>query len=101
MANETFREDDLVWLIEDSYMRGYYSLVRVTNAIHRSGLVIRSAIIQTVDGVYERFVVTLASVLTIGNYLSVTENRVGDAEAELLKYANQLKDKSSSEVNIA
>ena len=35
-ANETLKEGDLVWLIEDSDKRGYYNLGRVTETIGRS-----------------------------------------------------------------
>ena len=50
-ANETLKEGDLVWLIEDSDKRGYYSLGRVTETIDGSDGVIRSAIVRTNDGV--------------------------------------------------
>ena len=62
-ANETLKEDDLVWLIEDSDKRGYYNLGRVTETIDGSDGVIRSAIVRTNDGVYKRPVVKLAPVL--------------------------------------
>ena len=44
-SNETLKEGDLVWLIEDSDKRGYYNLVQVTETIDGSDGVIRSAIV--------------------------------------------------------
>ena len=62
-ANETLKEGDLVWLIEDSDKSGYYNLGRVAETIDGDDGVIRSAIVQTNDGVYKRPVVKLAPVL--------------------------------------
>ena len=81
-ANETLKEGDLVWLIEDSDMRGYYNLGRVTETIDGSDGVIRSAIVRTNDGVYKRPVVKLAPVLP-GKDVFAMENRAGDIAAEL------------------
>ena len=61
-ANEMLKDGDLVWLIEDSDKRGYYNLGRVTETIDGSDGAIRSAIVQTNDGVYKRPVVKLAPV---------------------------------------
>ena len=47
--NETLKEGDLVWLIEDSDKRGFYNLGRVTETIDGSDGVIRSAIVRTND----------------------------------------------------
>ena len=81
-ANETRKEGDLVWLIEDSDKRGYYNLVRVTETIDGSDGVIRSAIVRTNNGVYKRPVVKLAPVLP-GKDVFAIENRAGDVAAEL------------------
>ena len=81
-ANETLKEGDLVWLIEDSDKRGYYKLGRVTETIDGSDGVIRSAIVRTNDGVYKRPVVKLAPVLP-GKDVFAMENRAGDIAAEL------------------
>ena len=62
-SKEILKEGDLVWLIEDSNKRGHYNLGRVTETIDGSDGVIRSAIVQTKDGVYKRPVVKLAPVL--------------------------------------
>ena len=66
-ANETVKEGDLVWLIEDSDKRSdsdiYYNLSRVTETIDGFDGAIRSAIVQTNEGVYKRPVVKLAPVL--------------------------------------
>ena len=81
-ANETLKEGDLVWLIEDSDKRGYYNLGRVAETIDGSNGVIRSAIVRTNDGVYKRPVVKLAPVLP-GKDVFAMENRAGDIAAEL------------------
>ena len=81
-ANETLKEGDLVWLIEDSDKRGYYNLGRVTETIDGSDGVIRSATVRTNDGVYKRPVVKLAPVLP-GKDVFAMENRAGDIAAEL------------------
>ena len=46
---------------------------------------IRSATIQTKDGVYKRPVVKLAPVLSIDEDVFTKENRAGDVGAELAK----------------
>ena len=81
-ANEILKGSDLVWLIEDSDKRGYYKLGRVTETIDGSDGVIRSAIVQTNDGVYKRPVVKVAPVLP-GKDVFAIENRAGDVAAEL------------------
>ena len=88
-ANETLKEGDLVWLIEDSDKRGYYNLGRVTETIDGSDGVIRSAIVRTNDGVYKRPVVKLAPVLT-GKDVFTRENRAGDMAAELTNSITKL-----------
>ena len=62
-AKKTLKEGNLVWLITDTNKRGYYNLGQVTETINGSDGVIRSAIVQTTDGVYKRPVVKLAPVL--------------------------------------
>ena len=81
-ANETLKEGDLVWLIEESHKRGFYNLGRVTETIDGSDGVIRSAIVRTNDGVYKRPVVKLAPVVP-GKDVFAIENRAGDIAAEL------------------
>ena len=83
-ANETLKEGDLVWLIEDSDKRGYYNLDRVTETIDGSDGVIRSAIARTNDGVYKRPVVKHAPVLTVKDIFAM-KNKAGDVAAELTK----------------
>ena len=80
-ANETLKEGDLVWLIEDNDKRGYYNLARVTETIDVSDGVIRRATVRTNDGVYKRPVVKLAPVLT-GEDIFAMENRAVDVVAE-------------------
>ena len=94
-ANETLKEGDLVWLIEDSDKRGYYNLGRVTETIDGSDGVIRSAIVRTNDGVYKRPVVKLAPVLP-GKDVFAMENRAGDIAAELNKSEIKLNSAPSS-----
>ena len=82
-ANETLKEGDLVWFIEDSDKRGYYNPGRFTETIDGSVGVIRSAIVWTMnDGAYKRPVVKLAPVLP-GKGVFAMENRAGDIAAEL------------------
>ena len=50
--SENLTGSDLVWLVEDSYIWGYYNLGRVTETIESSHGVIRSAKVRTNDGVY-------------------------------------------------
>ena len=45
-ANETLKEGNPIWLIEDSDKRGYYNLGRVTETIEGSGGVTRSAMFE-------------------------------------------------------
>ena len=89
MVNETLKKGDLVWLIEDSDKLGYYNLGRVTETIDGSDGVIRSAIVQTNDGVYKRPVVKLAPVLP-GKDVFAMENRAGDVAAELTNSITKL-----------
>ena len=88
-ANETLKEGDFVWFIEDSEKRGYYNLGRVTETIDGSDGVIRSAIVRTNYGVYKRPVVKLAPVLT-GKDVFAMENRAGDVAAELTNSITKL-----------
>ena len=81
-SNETLKEGDLVWLIEDSNRRGYYNLGRITEIIDGSDGVIRSAKVRTNDGDYKRPVVKLAPVLPNSKDVLVMENRNGDAKAD-------------------
>ena len=62
-ANETLKKSVLVWLIEDSHMRGYYNLGRISKTIGWSDGLIRSAKVRTNDGVYKKTGVKLAPVL--------------------------------------
>ena len=94
-ANETLKEGDLVWLIEDSDKRGYYNLGRVAETIDGSDGVIRSAIVRTNDGVYKRPVVKLAPVLH-GKDVFAMENRAGDIAAELINSEIKLNSASKS-----
>ena len=80
-ANANLTEGHRVWLIEESNKRGYYNLSRVTETIGGPDGVIRSAIIQTNDGVYKRPVVKLAPVLP-GKDVFTMENRARDIAAE-------------------
>ena len=88
-SNETLKEGDLVWLIEDSNKRGYYNLGQVTETIDGSDGVIRSAIVRTDDGVYKRPVVKLAPVLP-GKDVFATENRAAEVAAELTNSITKL-----------
>ena len=88
-SNETLKEGDLVYLIEYSDKRGYYKLGRVTETIDRSDDMIRSAIVQTKDGVYRRPVVKLAPVLP-GKDVFAMENMAGDVAAELINSTTKL-----------
>ena len=81
-ANETLKEGNLLWLIEDSKKRENYNLGRVTEIINGSDGVIRSAKVRSNDGVYKRPVMTLAQVLP-GKDVFAIKNRAGDVVAEL------------------
>ena len=94
-ANETLKEGDLVWLIEDSNRRGYYNLGRVAETIDGSDGVIRSAIVRTNDEVYRRPVVKLAPVLP-GKDVFAMENRAGDIAAEVINSEIKLNSASRS-----
>ena len=83
------KKSDLVWLIEDSDKRGYYNLGRVTETIDGSDGVIRSAIVQTNDGVYKRPVEKLAPVQP-GKGVFAKENRAGNVMAELTNSITKL-----------
>ena len=72
---------DLVWIIEDSDKRGQYVLGRVVDVRTGSDGVVRSASIQTKDGVYNRPAVKLALVLEHDYVFSEEENRAGDVGA--------------------
>ena len=50
-TNRCFQQGDLVWAVEDSDKRGYYKLGLVTKTIKNSDGAIRSATVQTKDGV--------------------------------------------------
>ena len=89
-ANETLKESDLVWLIEESDKRGYHNLSRVTETIDGSSGVVRLAIVQTNNGVYKRPVVKLAPVLT-GKDIFPMGNRAGDVAAEHFNSMTKLK----------
>ena len=54
---------DIVWIIEDSDKRRQYVLGRVVDVKNGSDGVVRSASIQTKDGIYTRPAVKLAPVL--------------------------------------
>ena len=88
-ANETLKEGELVWLIEDSDTRGYYNSGRITKTIDGSDAVIRSAIVLTEDGVYKRPVVKLAPVPP-GKDVLAMKNRAGDVAAELINSITKL-----------
>ena len=88
-ANENLKEGDLVWLIKDSDKRGYYNLGRVAETIDGFEGVIRSAIVQTKDGVYKRSVVKLDPVLPRKDVFAM-ENRAGDVAAELTNSITKL-----------
>ena len=88
-ANETLKKGDPVWLIEDSNKRGCYNLGRVTETTIESDGVIRSAIVQTNDGVYKRPVVKLAPVLP-GIDVFAMKIRAGDVAAELTNSITKL-----------
>ena len=81
-ANETLKEGNLLWLIEDSKKRENYNLGRVTEIINGSDGVIRSAKVRSNDGVYKRPVMKLAQVLP-GKDVFAIKNRAGDVVAEL------------------
>ena len=87
-ANETFKKGDHVWLIKDKIISRYYNLCRVTELDDGSDGVIRSAMVQTNDGVYKRPVGKLAPVLPEKDVLAM-ENRVGDMAAELTNSINE------------
>ena len=72
---------DLVWIIEDSDKRGQYVLGRVVDVRTGSDGVVRSASIQTKDGIYTRPAVKLALVLEQDGVFSQKENRAGDVGA--------------------
>ena len=84
-TDRSLQQGDLVWLVEDSDKRGYYKLGRVTEIMEVSDRTIRSATIQTKDGVYKRPVVKLAPVLSMDEDVFTKENRAGDVGAELTK----------------
>ena len=86
-SNIILNKGDLVWLVEESDKRGYYKLGRVTETKEGSERKIRSAGIQTKDGVYRRPVVKLAPVLLMDKDVFTKENRAGDVGAELAKLA--------------
>ena len=88
-ANETLKEGDVVWSIEDSDKRGYYNLGRLTETIDGSDGVIRSVIVQTNDGVYKRPVVKLAPVLP-GKDVFAIEKRAGNVVVELTNSITKL-----------
>ena len=88
-ANETLREGNFVWLIEDSNKRGYYKLCRVSETIDGSDGVIRSEKNWTNDGVYKRPVLRLAPVLP-GRDVFKMENMAGDVAAELTNSLTKL-----------
>ena len=90
MTNESLKEGDLVWLIEDSNKRGYYNPGRVTETTGESDGGIRSAIVRTNDGVYKRLVVKLAPVLP-GKDVFAMENSAVDVAAELTNSTTKLK----------
>ena len=81
-TNRILYKGDLVWLAEDGDKLG-----RVTETIGGSDQTIRSATIQTKDGVYKRPVVKLAPVLSMDEDVFTKENRAGDIGAELAKLA--------------
>ena len=95
LKEETLKEGDLVWLIEDSDKRGYYNLSRVAETIDGSDGVIQSTIVRTNDGEYKRPVVKLAPVLT-GKDVLAMENRAGDVAAELTNSIIKLNSASRS-----
>ena len=72
---------DLVWIIEESDMRGQYVLRRDVDVKTGSDGIVRSASIQTKDGVYIRPAVKLALVLEQGGVFLAKENRAGDVGA--------------------
>ena len=86
-SNRILNKGDLVWLVEDSDKRGYYKLGRVIETMEGSDRTIRSATIQTKDGVYKRPVVKLAPVLSMDEDVFTKENRARDVRAELAKLA--------------
>ena len=81
--NEAFKAVDHVWLIEDIDKRGYYNLGRDTETIDESDGVIRSAIIRTNDGVYQRPTLKLALVLPDRDYFAM-KKRAGYVSVSLL-----------------
>ena len=80
-------------MIKDSDKRGYYNLGRVTETIDGSDGVIRTAIIQSNDGVYKRPVVKLATVLP-GKDVFAMENRAGNVSVELTNSITKFKSAS-------
>ena len=86
-SNRILNKGDLVWLVEDSDHRGYYKLGRVTETMEGSDRTVRSATIQTKDGVYKRPVLKLAPVLSMDEDVFTKGNRAGDIGAELAKLA--------------
>ena len=87
-ANETLKEGNHLWLIDDSNKSWCYKLGRVTETIEGSDGVIRSARVRTNDGVYKRPVVKLAPLLP-GKDVSI-ENRAADVAAELTNSITKL-----------
>ena len=88
-SNKTLKEAHLVWLIEDSDKRRFYNLGPVTKTINGYDGVIRSAIVQTSNGVYKRPVVNLAPVLH-GKDVFAKENRASDVVAQLTNSKTKL-----------
>ena len=86
-SNRILNKVALVWLVEHSDKRGYYKLGRVTETMEGSDQTIRSATIQSKDGVNKRPVVKLAPVLSMDEDVFTKENRAGDIGAELTKIA--------------
>ena len=80
-AKRAIATGDLVWIIEDSDKRGQYVLGRVVDVRTGSDGVVRSASIQTKDGIYIRPAVKLALVLEQNGVFSQKENRAGEVGA--------------------
>ena len=80
-------------MIKDSDKRGYYNLGRVTETIDGSDGVIRTAIVQSNDGVYKRPVVKLATVLPRKDVFAM-ENRAGNVSVELTNSITNFKSAS-------
>ena len=89
-VNENLKEDNLVWLIEDSNKRGHYNRGRFTETMDGSDGVIRLAVVQINDGVYKRPVVKLAPV-PIRKDVFAMENRADNLTAELTNSIKKLK----------